>query len=113
MAPVSYLSFTLLLLWSVGHVQCRPPGDIADIPILRRDSVPAGYEANPYYPAPKGGWVSSWSEAYAKAQNVVSQMTLAEKVNLTSGVGLYMVSTVHATFATLGGHLSKLIAAGR
>ncbi|KAH8815723.1 glycoside hydrolase superfamily [Xylogone sp. PMI_703] len=55
-----------------------------------RDDVPAGYVAPPYYPTPKGGWVSGWSEAYAKAQMVVANMTLAEKVNLTTGTGLLM-----------------------
>jgi hypothetical protein len=89
MAPISYLSSALLVILSLAQVQGWPPGDTAENTILRRNAVPAGYEARPYYPTPKGGWISSWSEAYA--QGVVSQMTLAEKVNLTSGVGLYMV----------------------
>jgi beta-glucosidase len=91
MAPISYLSSALLVVLSLAQVQGRPPGDTAENTIFRRNAVPAGYEARPYYPTPKGGWISSWSEAYAKAQNVVVQMTLAEKVNVTSGVGLYMV----------------------
>jgi hypothetical protein len=57
-----------------------------------RDPVPAGYVAAPYYPAPYGGWDSSWSSAYEKAVALVSQMTVAEKVNITGGTGLYMVS---------------------
>jgi beta-glucosidase len=28
-----------------------------------------------------------WADAYAKAKDFVSQMTLLEKVNLTTGVG--------------------------
>ncbi|KAL4955352.1 putative beta-glucosidase F [Aspergillus filifer] len=44
----------------------------------------------PYYPAPNGGWVSNWADAYQKAQNVVQNLTLAEKVNLTTGTGIYM-----------------------
>ena len=55
-----------------------------------RDPVPAGYRAAPYYPTPYGGWVASWSEAYVKAQALVSKMTLAEKTNITSGVGMWM-----------------------
>ncbi|KAL2119336.1 hypothetical protein VTJ04DRAFT_6296 [Mycothermus thermophilus] len=58
-----------------------------------RDPVPQGYHAASYYPAPHGGWVSSWREAYEKAYALVSQMTLAEKVNITSGVGIYMGNT--------------------
>ncbi|RDW93778.1 beta-glucosidase [Aspergillus mulundensis] len=44
----------------------------------------------PYYPAPNGGWVSTWAEAYEKAHSVVSNLTLAEKVNLTTGTGIFM-----------------------
>lgn len=42
----------------------------------------------PHYPSP---WMDpnaiGWEEAYAKAKNFVSQLTLLEKVNLTTGVG--------------------------
>ena len=30
---------------------------------------------------------AGWEQAYAKAKDFVSQLTLAEKVNLTTGVG--------------------------
>ncbi|KAL2022532.1 hypothetical protein VTK56DRAFT_5139 [Thermocarpiscus australiensis] len=44
--------------------------------------------SDPYYPSP---WMipdaDGWKEAYAKAREIVSQMTLLEKVNLTTGVG--------------------------
>ena len=59
-------------------------------PVHPRDAVPPGYEALPYYPAPHGGWLASWKDSYAKAQALVSQMTLAEKTNITGGVGFYM-----------------------
>jgi beta-glucosidase len=89
MAPITYISTILLIVASLGQAQGRPPGGAADI--TKRNTVPDGYEAKPYYPTPKGGWISSWADAYAKAEKVVASMTLAEKVNLTSGVGLYMV----------------------
>ena len=42
----------------------------------------------PVYPSP---WMdpqaNGWQEAYAKAHDFVSQLTLTEKVNLTTGVG--------------------------
>lgn len=42
----------------------------------------------PVYPSP---WMNpsaeGWEDAYAKAKDFVSQMTLLEKVNLTTGVG--------------------------
>lgn len=69
--------------------------------IEKRDSVPAGYVASPYYPTPPGGWVSNWTAAYAKAQKVVANMTLAEKVNLTTGTGFQMGPCVGNTGSAL------------
>ncbi|KAJ5776546.1 uncharacterized protein N7511_001557 [Penicillium nucicola] len=56
-----------------------------------------GYESPPYYPTPPGGWISDWSEAYEKAYKVVSNMTLAEKVNMTTGTGFFMGPCVGQT----------------
>lgn len=55
------------------------------------------YSSPPYYPTPHGGWVSDWSDAYEKAYQVVSNMTLAEKVNLTTGTGFFMGPCVGQT----------------
>ncbi|KAK5125392.1 hypothetical protein LTR85_000501 [Meristemomyces frigidus] len=41
----------------------------------------------PSYPSPWGTGLGDWSAAYASAQAFVSQLTLTEKVNLTTGVG--------------------------
>lgn len=45
-------------------------------------------KSDPFYPSP---WMNpdadGWKEAYAQARDFVSQMTLLEKVNLTTGVG--------------------------
>ncbi|KAK1754518.1 glycoside hydrolase superfamily [Echria macrotheca] len=70
-------------------------------PVQPRDRVPDGYYAPPYYPAPHGGWVPSWQQSYAKAQKLVSQMTLAEKTNITGGVGMYMGPCVGNTGSAL------------
>lgn len=44
--------------------------------------------SEPFYPSP---WMDpqaqGWEDAYAKAKAFVSQLTLLEKVNLTTGVG--------------------------
>jgi beta-glucosidase len=69
--------------------------------IDRRDPVPAGYVAAPYYPAPHGGWVSDWSESYRKASLLVSNMTLAEKTNITAGSGIFMGRCVGNTGSAL------------
>ncbi|RDW71255.1 putative beta-glucosidase 1 [Coleophoma cylindrospora] len=67
----------------------------------KRDSVPAEYVAAPYYPTPPGGWITSWADSFAKAQVVVANMTLAEKVNLTSGSGELMGPCVGNTGSAL------------
>ena len=41
----------------------------------------------PWYPSPKGGTLSQWQESYTKAAIMVKNMTLVEKVNITTGVG--------------------------
>ncbi|KAJ6161084.1 hypothetical protein N7470_004480 [Penicillium chermesinum] len=56
-----------------------------------------GYASPPFYPTPHGGWASEWAEAYEKAYQVVSNMTLAEKVNLTTGTGFFMGPCVGQT----------------
>ncbi|KAI1410099.1 glycoside hydrolase family 3 protein [Hypoxylon sp. FL1857] len=44
--------------------------------------------SEPHYPSPwMSGATQGWEEAYAKARDFVSQLTLAEKINLTTGVG--------------------------
>lgn len=52
------------------------------------DSGAATFESSPpYYPSPWGEGLGDWDVAYAKARTFVSQLTLTEKVNLTTGVG--------------------------
>ncbi|KAL4803245.1 putative beta-glucosidase E [Aspergillus unguis] len=43
-----------------------------------------------YFPTPKGGTLQGWAESYAKAAKLVEQMTLLEKVNITTGTGWQM-----------------------
>jgi hypothetical protein len=49
------------------------------------------YASPPYYPTPKGGWVSDWTASYEKARVLVNKLTLAGKVNITTSVGWQMV----------------------
>jgi beta-glucosidase len=44
----------------------------------------------PWYPTPRGGTAGSWADSYRKAAGMVSRMTLAEKVNVTTGTGWQM-----------------------
>lgn len=60
----------------------------ANKPQLQGRQAPALAHSPPFYPSP---WMNpsatGWEEAYAKARDFVSQLTLLEKVNLTTGVG--------------------------
>ena len=53
--------------------------------------VAAGAQENqtspPFYPSPWTEGAGDWADAYAKAKDFVSKLTLLEKVNLTTGVG--------------------------
>ncbi|PYH89031.1 putative beta glucosidase [Aspergillus ellipticus CBS 707.79] len=73
-----YLTLSCLISWTLA-AQRSPHHPRAD----------AAYSP-PYYPAPNGGWLSEWTSAYEKAQKIVGNMTLAEKVNLTTGTGEFM-----------------------
>ncbi|KAJ4381056.1 hypothetical protein N0V86_003403 [Didymella sp. IMI 355093] len=53
-------------------------------------SVPLDGLSPPWYPAPKGGADPAWEESYKKAAELVRQMTLIEKINVTTGTGWSM-----------------------
>ncbi|KAF4977674.1 hypothetical protein FZEAL_5839 [Fusarium zealandicum] len=69
---------------------------------------PAYGQSPPWYPSPKGGTSKKWAKSYDLAAKLVGKMTLAEKVNITTGtgwsMGLAVGSTnpaVHAGFPSL------------
>lgn len=41
----------------------------------------------PFYPSPWANGQGDWADAYKKAKAFVSQLTLLEKINITTGVG--------------------------
>ncbi|KAI9702205.1 MAG: hypothetical protein M1820_006287 [Bogoriella megaspora] len=47
----------------------------------------SGQTSPPFYPSPWMDGSGGWDDAYSKAQDFVRQLTLLEKVNLTTGVG--------------------------
>ncbi|ETS85045.1 hypothetical protein PFICI_03070 [Pestalotiopsis fici W106-1] len=54
--------------------------------LLSAASVMASYASSPpVYPSPPGIGTGKWEEAYVSARELVSQMTLEEKVNITRG----------------------------
>lgn len=54
-------------------------------------------QSPPWYPSPAGGTLPAWADSYAKAQKLVEQMTLVEKVNITTGTGWAMDLCVGST----------------
>lgn len=79
------VGFVLAALMGLhSGVQASPMVDELNV-LARRQT--AGYGSPPVYPAPKGGWTPDWAEAYGKAKKLVEQMTLAEKVNVTTAIG--------------------------
>lgn len=67
-----FLSSSLVVFAGLAHLVAAHNGE---------------YHSPPSYPSP---WMSGghgWEDAYAKAQAFVSQLTLLEKINLTTGVG--------------------------
>jgi beta-glucosidase len=62
-------------------------------------SVPLDGLSPPWYPTPKGGTDKLWEESYKKAAAMVKQMTLPEKVNITTGTGWSMDMCVGQTGA--------------
>lgn len=60
-------------------------------------SAPKDGLSPPWYPTPKGGTDAAWEESYKKAAELVKQMTLVEKVNVTTGTGWSMQMCVGNT----------------
>lgn len=62
---------------------------------LGLEGVKGDPEVDPYppvewYPTPRGGTAGDWAESYTKAAEMVRNMSLVEKVNVTTGVGWQM-----------------------
>lgn len=53
-------------------------------------ATPLHMPSTPWYRSKLGGTDPAWADAYAKAAAMVSQMTVTEKVNVTTGVGWQM-----------------------
>ena len=54
---------------------------------FNNDYTGPNFTSPPSYPSPWGTGAGNWSSAYEQARAFVSQLTLLEKVNLTTGVG--------------------------
>ena len=60
-------------------------------------NAPRDGQSPPWYPSPRGGTVTAWESSYEKARLMVERMTLAEKVNITTGTGWSMQMCVGNT----------------
>lgn len=50
-------------------------------------SAPKDGLSPPWYPSPLGGTIKNWEKSYELARQMVSKMSLVEKVNVTTGTG--------------------------
>ncbi|KAM0345488.1 hypothetical protein ACHAPU_006415 [Fusarium lateritium] len=62
---------------------------------------PVDGKSPPWYPSPKGGSSKNWEKSYGRAAKLVGKMTLAEKVNITTGTGWSMGLAVGTTGAAV------------
>ena len=109
-ALASFLSFLVAQIVLIVYWSIHPPNvyqyPAATYPnaISSDPATIAGAATNetspPFYPSPWGTGLGNWTAAYQKAVAFVSQLTLAEKVNLTTGVGYVIVlfSTLPKTY---------------
>ncbi|ROV94045.1 hypothetical protein VMCG_08253 [Cytospora schulzeri] len=72
------------------------PGFESDNPVTVDGSI-SFQESPPKYPSPWGEGLGDWADAYTKARAFVSQLTLDEKINLTTGTGWELDSCVGQT----------------
>ncbi|KAI9679761.1 MAG: hypothetical protein M1817_004775 [Caeruleum heppii] len=87
-----HLSSTLpiLTLFTCLTIALPPNGTTVYTNAIDPRAVPgaqSGQTSPPFYPSPWGSGPGEWADAYRKAREFVSQLTLLEKVNLTTGVG--------------------------
>ncbi|KAF2873293.1 glycoside hydrolase superfamily [Massariosphaeria phaeospora] len=84
--------------WALGRLCCWLLTFVAATVLLLasggiwawNSSAPPDGQSPPWYPSPKGGTDKAWAESYKKAAELVTQMTLVEKVNVTTGTGWSM-----------------------
>ncbi|KAI6811992.1 thermostable beta-glucosidase [Hortaea werneckii] len=72
------------------------PGFESNNPVVK-EGAQSNQTSPPKYPSPWGEGLGDWAQAYGKAKAFVSQLTLEEKVNLTTGTGWQLDSCVGQT----------------
>ena len=89
-APFLLLAATLVLpvFTQDGNTSTTYPGTTYPNAISPNPAAAADSSFSPpYYPSPWASGAGDWASAYAKATAFVGQLTLIEKINLTTGVG--------------------------
>ncbi|KAK9797888.1 putative Beta-glucosidase [Seiridium cardinale] len=75
--------WTPILYVLAGCVQLRGYVAVAR-DVITEDVIFYG-QSPPVYPSPNASGLGDWNEAYTKAKNLLAQLTIEEKVNLTGG----------------------------
>jgi len=91
---MTFIKAALLAALPLALAQVDPPGPpfpSSTYPNATDPITDGGALSNqtspPKYPSPWGEGLGDWEAAYASARRFVSQLSLTEKVNLTTGVG--------------------------
>jgi hypothetical protein len=89
-APLSPSSMSMSYVLSLeqilpGRIESFLPSSVTDW--ISSLTEPQLAYSPPKYPSPWMDGSGEWADAYARAQDFVKQLTLLEKVNLTTGVG--------------------------
>ncbi|KAF1938552.1 hypothetical protein EJ02DRAFT_383412 [Clathrospora elynae] len=71
----------------LARAQTQNPNNTYSAPNDTSSSPLNNAESPPYYPSPWTEGSGDWAQAYVQAKAFVSQLTLLEKVNLTTGTG--------------------------
>ncbi|KAI9761879.1 MAG: hypothetical protein M1835_008106 [Candelina submexicana] len=91
-----FISGTILLVAGTGSLVDAQQNITAAFPNSTYANASVAYaeagaqslqSSPPKYPSPWSSGAGEWAGAYAKARKFVSQLTLLEKVNLTTGIG--------------------------
>jgi beta-glucosidase-like glycosyl hydrolase len=93
--PCRRLSRTCVVIFSITFCAVITAIAVGGLYVYRNS--PYDGLSPPWYPSPQGGTVTAWESSYEKAKLMVEKMTLAEKVNVTTGTGWSMQMCVGNT----------------
>lgn len=100
---VTILFATLVASVDASPVQRNSDKSSSDVNYPIFGSTEQYSTSAPYYPSPSGGRIEGvWQEAYNQARSIIDTLNIAEKVNITSGIG-YLLGECSGNTGTVHG----------